>query len=115
MPPLRLAIASAALLVGLTGRFDLSDRDASSAAPSAVAGEPSRSGLVAAPGRVEPRSEQIELSAEVGGRLKAVLVRAGDVVEAGAVVAELENDAAKARVTVARAQLEQKEAALRRL
>lgn len=71
--------------------------------------------IVAAPGLVEPISETIEVGAEIGGKLASVRVEVGDRVAAGDVVAELDNDAQKARVAIARAHLRQKEAALRRL
>jgi hypothetical protein len=39
--------------------------------------------VIAAPGRVEPVSEEIEVGAEIAGKLKAVLVEEGDRVGRG--------------------------------
>lgn len=112
----RWVVFSVALMVAggagtfLAGASDVLPAPAATAAMATVDGV-----LAAAPGRVEPLSEEVEVAAEIGGKLKAVLVRTGDVLQTGAVVAELENDAARAKVAVARAQLAHKEAALRRL
>jgi HlyD family secretion protein len=69
--------------------------------------------LIVGPGRVEPVSEEIEISAELPGRLRTVLVEEGQRVKAGEVIAELEAadyraqlDAAHARLALARAELE---------
>jgi ABC exporter DevB family membrane fusion protein len=73
------------------------------------------SGVVAAPGRVEPRSEEIVLSSEISGRIAKINVHEGDTVKAGQVVAELENTVQLARVAEAEALVEQKDAELRRV
>lgn len=73
------------------------------------------SGIVAAPGRVEPRSEEIVLSSEISGRITRILVGEGDPVKAGQVVAELDNGVQLARVAEAEAYVQQKEAELRRV
>lgn len=70
--------------------------------------------LIAAPGRVEAVSEEVRVSSELSGRLKTVNVEEGDRVERGQVLAEIENDDYLARVTEARAMVEQREAELRR-
>jgi ABC exporter DevB family membrane fusion protein len=88
------------------------------AAPPARAAAPASTVTprsVVAPGRVEPVSEEIDVAAELGGRLKRVIVRTGDSVAAGQLLAELDNDALKARVALAMAQVQQREAALRRV
>lgn len=90
-------------------------RDVYAAAPPRPEVPPPERIEAAALGRVEPISEEIDVAAEIGGTLKRVAVRAGDRVEAGQVLAELNNDDFKARVALAMAQLRQKEAALRRL
>ncbi|HEV1993809.1 MAG TPA: HlyD family efflux transporter periplasmic adaptor subunit [Candidatus Acidoferrum sp.] len=70
--------------------------------------------LIAAPGRVEAVSEEIRVSSELSGRLKAVHVEEGDRVQRGQVLAEIENDDYRARVAAAEAELAQREAELRR-
>jgi HlyD family secretion protein len=73
------------------------------------------SGIVAAPGRVEPRSEEVVLSSEISGRITRLHVGEGDQVKAGQVVAELDNSVFLARVAEAAAYVQQKEAELRRV
>jgi multidrug resistance efflux pump len=67
--------------------------------------------LVAGPGRVEPVSEEIEVAAELSGRLAEVLVEEGDRVIRGQLLARLEQrdfvarlDSARARLAVAEAE-----------
>src|SRR5216684_2433227 len=82
---------------------------ASGPRPSAVSAT-----LIAAPGRVEAVSEEIRVSSELSGRLKAVWVEEGDRVQRNQVLAEIENDDYRARVAAAAAELAQREAELRR-
>ncbi len=70
--------------------------------------------LIAAPGRVEAVSEEIRVSSELSGRLRAVPVEEGDRVQRGQVLAEIENDDYRARVAAAESELAQREAELRR-
>jgi ABC exporter DevB family membrane fusion protein len=84
------------------------------AAPSVGSIGSAEKGLIAAPGRVEAVSEEIRVSSELSGRLKRVSVEEGDRVQQGEVLAELENDDYRARVAAAEAELEQREAELRR-
>lgn len=65
---------------------------------------------VAAPGIVEPRSENIRIASQVGGKLLQVLVDEGDAVTQGQILAELVNDDFKARVASAEAELAAREA-----
>jgi HlyD family secretion protein len=60
--------------------------------------------VAAAPGRVEPRSGQIRISAEVGGNVTAVLVANGDKVSEGEVLIRLEDREARARLEAAEAE-----------
>jgi HlyD family secretion protein len=84
--------------------------------PGAVAQASPREGLfVAAPGRVEPVSEEVRVSSEIGGRLKEIFVEEGDGVKRGQVLAVLENDDYRAQVAMAKARVEQKMAELRRI
>lgn len=71
--------------------------------------------VIAAPGRVEPVSEEINLSAEVSGTLQAVPVEEGDAVRRGQLIARLVDSDYRARVTSAAAQVIHAEAELRRL
>jgi HlyD family secretion protein len=71
--------------------------------------------LVAAPGRVEPVSEEIEVGAEIGGKLASVSVEEGDRVRRGQIIATLENADYHAQVASAAALVEQREAQLRRV
>lgn len=73
------------------------------------------SGVVAAPGRVEPRSEEVVLSAEISGRIAKIHVDDGDTVAAGQIVAELDNRSQVAKVAEAEAYVRQKDAELRRV
>lgn len=71
--------------------------------------------VIAAPGRVEPLSEELKIGAEISGRLKSVPVEEGDRVERGQVVAILEDADYQARLLSAEATLQQREAELRRV
>ena len=61
--------------------------------------------LIAAPGRVEPISEEIDVAAELQGRLTDVLVDEGAQVTRGQVVARLEHADYDARLQSAQARL----------
>src|SRR5215471_6730227 len=71
--------------------------------------------LIAGPGRVEPYSEDIKIGSELSGRLKAVKVEEGDTIRRGQVLAELENADYRAQVESARANVQAKEATLRKV
>lgn len=70
--------------------------------------------VLAAPGRVEAASEEVRVSSELSGRLKAVNVEEGDRVRRGQVLAEIQNDDYHARVREAEAELAARKAELRR-
>lgn len=115
-----LQILTGVLALAGIGTIILSQKQASAttapATPAAVA--PSASGLsgwIAAPGRVEPVSEEVKLGAELDGRLDRVLVDEGDTVRRGQVLALLVNGDYQARVALARAEVAQREAQLERL
>jgi HlyD family secretion protein len=77
---------------------------------------PVRADIVAAgPGLVEPVSEELHVSAQVGGRLDRVTADDGDRVRAGEVLAVIENGEYAARVRSADAELSLREAELRRV
>jgi multidrug resistance efflux pump len=69
-------------------------------------------GLVVGNGAVEPRGEVIRVAGSAPGLIAAVLVQEGDRVEAGQVLARLDDGAERAGVAAAEAQLEATRAAL---
>ena len=106
-----------ALLISIAGLTAFAVRTKTAAGgpePLAVAAAVTRD-AIAAPGRVEPVSEEIRVGAEMSGKLRDVSVEEGDRVAAGQVLATLENDDYRARVALAEAQLTLKEAELRRV
>jgi HlyD family secretion protein len=62
--------------------------------------------LVVAPGVVEAISEEIEVGAEISGKLKQVLVEEGDEVLKGQTIAVLENSDFSAQISQAKTQIE---------
>src|SRR5262249_18437286 len=94
----------------------LAARHDANPAPTSVPPSGRRSvAVVAGPGRVEALSEEVRVSAQVGGRLQAVLVDENDRVEAGQTIAIIENDDYRARVASAEATLRLREAEARRV
>lgn len=84
------------------------------AQPASTSAEPTPA-AVAAPGVVEPKSENIRIASQVGGKLQEVFVDEGDTVTRGQVLAELVNDDYKARVASAEAELTARDADARRV
>lgn len=80
----------------------------------AVAAAPDAA-VAAGPGLVEPVSEEVRVSAQVGGRLARVLVDEGDLVETGQVLAVVDNQDYRARVESAEAEVGLREAERRRI
>ena len=112
---LLIAIAAVSALVGMlnfTGWRGLPEASAVIVGtdPAHVKAE-----AAAGPGLVEAVSEEIRVSAQVGGRLDRVLVEEGDRVQAGDVLAAIDNRDFRARVTAAEAELRLREASLRRV
>jgi HlyD family secretion protein len=62
--------------------------------------------LIAAPGVVEASSEEIEVGAEIAGKLKAVLVEEGERVVRGQTLAILENSDFEAQINTAKINIE---------
>ena len=62
--------------------------------------------IVAAPGVVEAISEEIEVGAEIAGKLKTVSVEEGDEVVKGQIIAVLENSEFEAQVATAKKEIE---------
>jgi HlyD family secretion protein len=77
--------------------------------------EPASPELVAAPGVVEPVSQQIDLSFDLNGIIRQIPVKEGDRIRRGQVLAQLEDEDYRARVAEAEAQLRLKEAAFERV
>jgi HlyD family secretion protein len=84
--------------------------ETSASSTSGPAARQESSPLVAAPGRVEPISEDVRLGSEISGKLERVLAEEGDRVNRGQLLAELVNDDYRAQVESAEAALAQKEA-----
>ena len=89
-------------------------RSAAAATHAAVGSANVNSNLVAAPGRVEPVTEDIRLGSELNGKLKQVLVEEGDHVRKGQLLAVLVNDDYRADVESYTAQAASREADLRK-
>lgn len=112
----RSLIAVALIVVAATAAVAARWSTASDPAP----GAPTNPGIgsaafVTGPGRVEARSEEIDVAPEISGRLAVVLVDEGDRVEAGQVLARLEQRDFVARVAAATARLDVAKADLDRL
>jgi HlyD family secretion protein len=58
-----------------------------------------------APGRIEPRTQEVKVVASVAGRIAEVRVRPNDKVAAGDLLVRLDDDEARARVAAAEAQV----------
>jgi multidrug resistance efflux pump len=82
--------------------------------PVAVATAPDAA-IAAGPGLVEALSEEVRVSAQIGGRLQQVLADEGDRVKAGQVLAIVDNRDYRARVASAEAELGLREAERRRV
>lgn len=67
---------------------------------------------IIAPGRVEPARDPVALAFETGGRIATISVEEGQTVQAGQIVAHLDDRLAKARVAAATAALAQARARL---
>lgn len=67
---------------------------------------------ISAAGKVQPK-ESVDVGAQVSGQLESLLVEAGDVVEAGQLVAQIDATLAETSVEAQRAQLKELRASLR--
>ncbi len=87
------------------------------ASPPAPASAPAARGeiVAAGPGRVEALSEEVRVSAQVGGRLQSVVVEENDRVTRGQLLATIENADFRARVSSAEATLKLREAEARKV
>jgi ABC exporter DevB family membrane fusion protein len=109
----RYALFGAGVAIALltAGLIRSRGREGSSPAGKSRAIDPA---VIAAPGRVEAVSEEVRVSSELSGRLKAVNVEEGDRLQRGEVLAQIQNDDYRARVQEAEAELALREAELRR-
>ncbi len=107
-------VFGAGLAAGLTFSDAFRPTAEAAAAVPAAASRPHATGLVAAPGRVEPVSEEIDIGAELAGRLADVLVDEGDAVTRGQALARLDSDDERARLASAEASLAVADAELAR-
>lgn len=106
-----LAVCGAGAAIGLF--IALGGSGGSATGEVAVAGLPSP--MVVAPGKVEPRSEEIRVAAAITGRLAEIRVEEGQRVKTGEVLAVIENAEHLARVQQAEASLRLQKAALKRV
>jgi len=111
----RLAILCAVIVTALTISVELHSLTRRSADNLAAAQSAGLVGEVAGAGTVEPVSEDIKLGSELSGKLKSVYVQEGDIIQKGQVLAELENDDYRAELASAMAEMQAKEAALRKV
>jgi HlyD family secretion protein len=103
------------LIIGALNSAAFLSRQNASPVATVVAQAPVKSEAAAGPGLVEAVSEEIRVSAQIGGRLDRVLVEEGDRVKPGAVLAVIDNRDFRARVASAEADLRLREAEHRRV
>jgi HlyD family secretion protein len=108
-----LALIALAAMVAVTLK---EGTPASAAKPNGQpAGDARDQRSIAALGRVEPCSEEVRIGSEVAGKLSRALVREGQHVHRGELLAVLENRDLQALLISAQARVTEKEAELRRL
>ncbi len=112
---LLVAVAIVFALIGALNVGALRGRQDASPVATAVAQTQLESDVAAGPGLVEAVSEELRVSAQIGGRLDRVLVDEGDRVKAGDVLAVIDNRDLRARVASAEAELRLREAERRRV
>lgn len=71
--------------------------------------------MVAGSGSVEPISQSIKLSSDLSGKLKSVNVEEAEIIHKGQILAQLENDDFAAHLASAAAEVQEKEAMLRKV
>ncbi len=112
----KLALAVMLLLTILTIALQLFSAARQRAGNSHLPARSSRlMDWVAGPGNVEPVSENIQLGSQLSGKLKSVNVAEGDSVRKGEVLAVLENDDYRAQLASATAEVQAKDAMLRKV
>lgn len=111
-------ILTGVLIAGALGAVYLSWSEKKADAvttPVAPVTTESKSKLVIAAGRVEPASEEIKIGSELDGKLQSVPVEEGDHVRKGQVIAVLVNGDFQARVSLADAEIREREVELERI
>jgi HlyD family secretion protein len=95
--------ATAAFMTLLRGASPAATYTVSASEASSASGEPTASSgtVIAAPGRVEPASEEIDVGIELSGRLREVSIKEGDRVTRGQIIARIESDDFAARLACA--------------
>jgi multidrug resistance efflux pump len=71
--------------------------------------------IVVSPGIVEPWDAQVDLSAQESGRIARIIVKEGDIVRKGQLLATLDDEAERHNVDLGRAEVAEAEAALARI
>ena len=110
-----LILISAAAIVLLVSLKLFSARSEKVIAAQNAGQSPSQPHLVAGPGRVEPVSEDIQIGSELSGKLKSVNVEEGDAIKRGQILAVLMNGDYRAQVLSAEAQVNARQATLRKV
>jgi ABC exporter DevB family membrane fusion protein len=115
MPRNRFVIGGLLLVLAITTSIVLARSHRETAADPAIVHANTNGQFVAGPGRVEPFSEDVKLGSELSGKLRSVNVDEGDRIHQGQVLAVLENDDYLAQVRSAEADVNAKEATLRKV
>jgi len=110
-----LLIATVASFVIISATLILARPPKTASASQPVAQTRSEDLLVSGPGRAEPSTEDVKLGSELSGKLREVKVEEGDTIHRGQVLAVLENDDYLAQVHSAEADVQAKEATLRKV
>ena len=110
---LLIAVVAALAILSATLIFARSPKTAPASQPTTTSNSDVL--LVSGPGRVEPCTEDVKLGSELSGKLREVKVEEGDRVHRGQILAVLENDDYLAQVHSAEADVQAKEATLRKV
>ena len=110
-----IVVAIALAVITLINLALLRHRNVAPESVAAASHAPEPGVDAAGPGLVEPVSEEVRVSAQIGGRLDRVLVDEGDRVTAGQVLAIVDNRDYRARIESAQAELGMREAERRRV
>ncbi len=97
------ALGAAAIPLAVSGDHQSEAAAAPAPAHDALTLPPQR--LVAAPGVVEPETEERDIAASVTGTLKSPMPKEGEKVTAGEIIAEVANDDVQAELAAAQAQV----------
>lgn len=98
LPAIILVLITASITYFVAGR-------SKTAQSTSQANEKVSAEMVVAPGRVEPVSEEIEVGAEIPGKIKEISVEEGECVRQGQILAVLINDDYKAQLESSKTQI----------